>query len=199
MEPPHRPDEDDHLLDALSEEADRDTIVVLAPHDNEAFASELETLRPNGIRAATKILRNWYEAEDVVDQEIAKLIINGIPYNAPHEPWFITCVENGAKSRMRSASWRNAQDSTVLANLLSEVEGPLEQALQNQRVETINEALLGLSSDDREILRLRFYEEMKIEDMAQYYNVPMSTLYSQLKRAVKRLGRLLKKGGKSNV
>jgi RNA polymerase sigma factor (sigma-70 family) len=200
MEPPHTPDEDDHLIDALSEDDHvADPIESLVPRDDEAFANELESFRPNGIRVAAAILRNTHEAEDVVDEVIAKLFINGIGYGVSHKPWFIRCVQNAAKDRVGSASWRNTQDDTILADVRSKVEEPLEQALRNQRVEIIQKGLLHLSSDDREILRLRFFEYMKIEEMAYHLNVPTNTLYSRLQRAVKRLAKILKKGGKNNV
>jgi RNA polymerase sigma-70 factor (ECF subfamily) len=200
MEPPHTRDEDGHLIDEPStDDPVVDPNVSLVHRDDEAFANELESLRPNGILAATAILHNKQEAEDVVDQVIAKLFINGIRYGVLHEAWFIKCVQNAAKDRKGSASWRNIQGDTMLAHVPSKVESPLELALRNQRVEVIQDGLLHLSPDDREILRLRFFEDTKIEDMARHFNVPKNTLYSQLQRAERRFEKILKKGGKNNV
>jgi RNA polymerase sigma factor (sigma-70 family) len=66
-------------------------------------------------------------------------------------------------------------------------------------VDVIREFLRQLCSEDREILRLRYYVGMTLEEMALHFNAPLNTVYSRLKRAENRLVKLLKKGGKFNV
>lgn len=63
-----------------------------------------------------------------------------------------------------------------------------------ERVE-IREALAALESPDREIIILRYYQELKIKDIAAVMNMPASTVRYRLKTAEKELKRRLEKGG----
>ena len=63
-----------------------------------------------------------------------------------------------------------------------------------ERVE-IREALAALESPDREIVLLRYYQELKIKDIAAVMGMPASTVRYRLKTAEKELKRRLEKGG----
>lgn len=62
-----------------------------------------------------------------------------------------------------------------------------------ERVE-IREALAALDSPDREIVILRFYQELKVKDIAGVMNMPASTVRYRLKTAEKELRRRFEKG-----
>ena len=64
-----------------------------------------------------------------------------------------------------------------------------------ERVE-IREALAALESPDREIIILRYYQELKIKDIAAVMGMPASTVRYRLKTAEKELKRRLEKGGR---
>lgn len=185
IEPPHSP---------LSDRVGRPE-----PRDDEARANELESFRPKGIGVAMDMLHVIHEAEDVADQMIAKLFINGFPYGVNHEAWFVSCIKHAVIDRMRSADWCKTQNDAILAKRQAKVETPEDHALANEREETIQWGLSHLSSDDQEILRLRFVNGMTIEEVAHHFHRPPDTLYSWQRRAVKRLVQILKKGGKINV
>lgn len=61
-----------------------------------------------------------------------------------------------------------------------------------ERVE-IREALAAVESPDREIIILRYYQELKIKDIAAVMNMPASTVRYRLKTAEKELKRRLEK------
>ena len=63
-----------------------------------------------------------------------------------------------------------------------------------ERVE-IREALVALESPDREIVLLRYYQDLKIKDIAAVMGMPASTVRYRLKTAEKELKRRLEKGG----
>ena len=68
----------------------------------------------------------------------------------------------------------------------------VEQAAERME---IREALAGLESPDREIVILRYYQELKIKDIAAVTGMPASTVRYRLKTAEKELRRMLEKGG----
>ena len=59
----------------------------------------------------------------------------------------------------------------------------------------VREALAALESSDREIVILRYYQELKIRDIAAVMRMPASTVRYRLKAAEKELRRRLEKGG----
>ena len=59
----------------------------------------------------------------------------------------------------------------------------------------VREALAALESPDREIVILRYYQELKLKDIAVVMGMPASTVRYRLKAAEKELRRRLEKGG----
>ena len=78
------------------------------------------------------------------------------------------------------------------SNLIEKVEDGREY--RAMRME-IREALAVLESPDREIVILRYYQELKIRDIAAVMRMPASTVRYRLKAAEKELRRRLEKGG----
>ena len=59
----------------------------------------------------------------------------------------------------------------------------------------VREALAALESPDREIVILRYYQELKLKDIAVVMGMPASTVRYRLKAVEKELRRRLEKGG----
>lgn len=64
---------------------------------------------------------------------------------------------------------------------------------QVEREEVIA-ALGALPEEERQIVILRFYQELKLDEIAELLELPLSTVKSKLYRAFKRLALLLQKG-----
>ena len=60
-------------------------------------------------------------------------------------------------------------------------------ALAAERRRDISEAMAGLTMIYREVLTLRFEDEMKIEEIAQVTAVPVSTVKARLRRSLEQL------------
>jgi len=182
MEPPHSPDDDLSLTNLLSEDAD------------EALQDELERLRPDGVRAAMNVLHSEYEAEDVVDEVIGRLFISQAgPGEAPLKPWFLSCVTHAAIDVTRRPARRRV-DNVMLDDLQSTAK-PFEEACQNETKEKLMAALARLSSDQRRIIRMRHFDEMKLEEIAHRLNRSIGATHHRLRKAEEQLRKNLKKGG----
>src|SRR5262249_17268875 len=81
-------------------------------------------------------------------------------------------------------SWHN---ETEADRIPSKDLTPLDHALAAERRTEISEAMAGLPVIYREVLTLRFEEEMKIEEIAQVTAVPVSTVKSRLRRSLQQL------------
>ncbi len=60
-------------------------------------------------------------------------------------------------------------------------------ALQNEQRSTLHLALSRLSSKDRELISLRFFEDLPSDQVAEILNCSVQNVYTRLHRALKRL------------
>ncbi len=60
-------------------------------------------------------------------------------------------------------------------------------SLRKERTSRIGESLEALPVPYREVLTLRFEEEMKLEEIAEVLGAPLSTVKTRLRRALDRL------------
>ena len=69
--------------------------------------------------------------------------------------------------------------------------GALEQLLERERAGWLVEAVAELPLPFREVLTLRFEEEMQLEEIAGVLSLPLGTVKTRLHRALKHLRRML--------
>jgi RNA polymerase sigma-70 factor (ECF subfamily) len=74
-------------------------------------------------------------------------------------------------------------------------ESPLVQAMQRQEESTVQASLARLPAIYREVLLLRFQEEMQLEEIAAVTSIPLSTVKSRLYRGLEGLRGVLQSGG----
>ncbi len=74
---------------------------------------------------------------------------------------------------------------------LPEERGPEAVMQSHERRNEIHEALARLNDRDREIITLRFFEELSSEDVAEILNCSTDNVYVRLHRALKRLRKQL--------
>jgi RNA polymerase sigma-70 factor (ECF subfamily) len=70
----------------------------------------------------------------------------------------------------------------------------LDGILERERAGRLASALETLSVPYREVLTLRFEEEMKLEEIAEVLAIPLSTVKTRLRRALERMRQELERG-----
>ncbi len=97
--------------------------------------------------------------------------------------WLYRIARNEAISQQRKRKWltpwRMAGQTETRATETA--------VLHHQRHETLHRALSRLSAKDREIISLRFFEELSGEEVAEVLGCSPNTMYVRLHRALKRL------------
>jgi RNA polymerase sigma-70 factor (ECF subfamily) len=76
---------------------------------------------------------------------------------------------------------------TALDRLVAHGPAPLDRILENERASRVGMALDELPFAYREVMTLRFEEEMKIEEIAQVLGIPLSTVKSRLRRSLEQM------------
>lgn len=133
-------------------------------------------------------------AEDLTQETFLRIASSFQKGNCPDSfrPWVYRIASNICHDLWRSASYRRTTPSATLENLNEEaVENHAEAVIdllsyQEER-KVVVEALSALSPGMRQVIVLRFYEEMRIKEIAQTLAIPAGTVKSRLYRAYRLL------------
>lgn len=133
-------------------------------------------------RLAYSYVRNEDDAMDIVQESVCKALsaIDSLYSEEYLKTWCCRIVINTATDLLRK---RKKEQIGVEEFLLSE-QGERDTNYENIEV---MEMLAMLKEKDRVILILRYFEDMKLEDIAQITSENVSTIKSRLYRALKQL------------
>lgn len=131
-------------------------------------------------------------AEDLFQETWMRVLVRGTQYNgkARFDTWLFTIARNlvidlSRKRTMLSLeemSEHNEDDRPF--EITAEGPSPLDQFQMQEDSAEVGEVLLTLEPPHREVLVLRFYEEMSLEEIAAMTNAPLSTVKSRLYRGL---------------
>ena len=139
---------------------------------------------PRLYRLAYSYLKNEADAQDAVQNGACKALRNWRTIKDPNylDTWLYRIVINEALTLLR-ARQRWSQD---------------EEALENQSAEDryedvdLRRAVEALGEPDRSIIVLRYFEELKLSEVAQVVKLPENTVKTRLYRALEKLKNALK-------
>jgi RNA polymerase sigma factor (sigma-70 family) len=115
-------------------------------------------------------------------------------------PWIYRIATNLCKDLWRKSAFR----SEVLVEqdkLTSFPEGETVLSIMEKQWEReeIIQALAELPEDNRQIVVLRFYEDLKLEEIAEIVEMPVNTVKSRLYKSLKRLAQVLQANEQSGI
>ena len=152
-------------------------------------------------RKALSMMKNSSDAEDVVEAAILKLI-DRIELLRACKPlslrsYLLSCVKNAAIDRLRRDSsqfkrlytFDDAPDKLNAVPDATEVDSGLLHAAQ---VDAVATALARLPDRERELLRMKYYEELSDREIAAILGLSPSSIRTYMMRARKKLGAILK-------
>ena len=175
-----------------------DSIARLQRGDVDALGSVMVRYQHRLYRFLHRLLQDPIAADDVFQQTWLRVIekINRYDTRRHFDAWLFSVARNLAIDylRVRRASSLDAPDDSGTApidRLESSKQTQLEQLLEFERGAVLAAAVAKLPVIHREILTLRFEEDMKLEEIAEVAGIPLSTVKSRLSRALESLrGRL---------
>jgi len=131
-------------------------------------------------------------AEDLFQETWIRVLMRGGQYNgkARFDTWLFTIARNlvidlSRKRTMASLdemSEANGDDRPF--EIAMDAPSPLEQFEAREDRAEVGEVLLKLDSSYREVLVLRFYEELSLDEIAGVTRAPLSTVKSRLYRGL---------------
>ena len=165
--------------------------------DLDALSSLVSRYQNRLYRFLLRLVRDRSEAEDLFQQtwvHVAEKIRRFDP-NRNFDAWLFTVARNLAIDhlrRVRPSSLdqpvsEDESQGTAADRMVAKDPAPLERVLENERASRLGTALDELPIAYREVMTLRFEEEMKIEEIAQVLSIPLSTVKSRLRRSLEQM------------
>ncbi|MDN4068146.1 RNA polymerase sigma factor [Paenibacillus sp. FSL R5-0407] len=168
----------------------------MAQGEQEAF--ELLVTRYHGplLSYITQQLGDRAKAEDLVQETFIRLIRHLERHGGLDQlrPWLYKVALNLCRDYWRSSAYRSEH---AAADEMPEDADPspgAEELLERQEaVEQIAESLAWLPEVQQDVVRMRFFHELKLQEIAELMDLPLSSVKSHLYGALRKLKRVLTK------
>ena len=163
--------------------------------DEQALAEVYDQFSPGIFRYAVRLLGDANLAEECTAETFYRFLKALHHGNGPKDhlqAYLYRVAHNWITDYYR----RNLPDISVDSDRLAETESdrqpdPLEAAAQAQEQQRVRAALAGLTSDQRQVIILKYLEDWNNEQIAQALDKPVGAIKSLQHRALESLRRLL--------
>jgi RNA polymerase sigma-70 factor (ECF subfamily) len=172
-------------------------VVQLRGGDPDALATLMARYQNRIYRYLLRLVRQPADAEDLFQQTWLRVTekIRSFDTSRNFDAWLFTLARNLAFDHLRRARPSSldeplsddSPDDTRVSRLVSGDPSPFDQLLAVERARHLARALENLPLSYREVLSLRFEEEMKLEEIALVLAAPLSTVKSRLRRSLEQL------------
>jgi RNA polymerase sigma-70 factor, ECF subfamily len=177
--------------------------------DPEALATLMARYQNRIYRYLLRLVHQPADAEDLFQQTWIRVAekIQSFDTSRNFDAWLFTLARNLAFDHLRRVRPESldepvnadSPEDTPVARLAATGPGPFEQLLTRERAGRLALALENLPLNYREVLSLRFEEEMKIEEIALVLAAPLSTVKSRLRRSLEQMREILETGNPDEV
>jgi RNA polymerase sigma-70 factor (ECF subfamily) len=181
----------------------------LKRNDPELLDRLIETYQHRLLRYLMFLTGKREVAEDLFQETWMRVLLRGAQYNgkARFDTWLFTIARNLVIDLSRKRTMASLEEMSGSADddrpfeIPMDAPSPLEQFATREDHAEVAEVLLGLEPTYREVLVLRFHEEMSLEEIATVTRAPLSTVKSRLYRGLAALKPRLEKlrNGRANA
>lgn len=165
--------------------------------DREAFGALVEQYRDNVYRLAYRMCGNAYDADEAA-QEAFVAAWRALPNfrgDAKFSTWLYRLTTNAAIDVMRREKRHQTVGDGEMMELADDADSPQETVERTEQQEAVQKALSTLSEEYREVLLLRYMEELDYAEIAEVLQLPSGTVKSRINRAKAALKAALLKSG----
>jgi RNA polymerase sigma-70 factor (ECF subfamily) len=177
------------------EEVQRENLAIargLKRNDPELLDQLIETYQHRLLRYLLFLTGKREVAEDLFQETWMRVLLRGAQYNgkARFDTWLFTIARNlvidlSRKRQMASLDeMSEAGEDERPFEVAIDGPSPFEQFASREDRAEVAEVLLKLEPNYREVLMLRFHEEMSLEEIASVTRAPLSTVKSRLYRGL---------------
>jgi RNA polymerase sigma-70 factor (ECF subfamily) len=164
----------------------------LKRHDPDLLDQLIETYQHRLMRYLMFLTGKREVAEDLFQETWIRVLRRGAQYNgqARFDTWLFTIARNlvidlSRKRTMASLDeMRDGGEDERPFEIVEDSPSPFDQFQGRENAAEVAAVLLTLDSSYREVLTLRFHEEMSLEEIASVTHAPLSTVKSRLYRGL---------------
>jgi RNA polymerase sigma factor (sigma-70 family) len=189
----------------FSEKAKKDFLLIerAKEHgDEKAYAELMQRYKKPVYHMILKMVRNVDDAEDLTIEAFAKAFRNLKKFNPEFtfSTWLFriatnNCIDFIRKKKLDTMSISNSfKDEGESADMdIKDFNlDPQEEAIKSQKVDIIQTIVTKLPAKYQTLVRLRYFEELSYEEIAEEIEAPLGTVKAQLHRARELLYDLIK-------
>lgn len=171
-----------------------------------AYATLMATYREPLYLLLLRMTRNTTTAADLTIETFGKafLQLNRYAPTGTFGSWLYTIGVNTYIDHIRrqridtvplSAMQRNTDGDAIEYPIPSNQPNPEERMIRIERDEALRQIVDGLKEPYREVIRLRYYEDLSYEEIASKLKIPLGTVKVRLSRAKDLLTAIVRKEG----
>ncbi|WP_246582798.1 sigma-70 family RNA polymerase sigma factor [Clostridium mobile] len=151
--------------------------------DGESFYRMLEPIKNKLYRVALIYMKNEDDALDCIHDSIVKAIqsIDKLKEPQHFNTWITRIMINTCKDHIRKNKNIEINDTTTFEEKLIYNNSNIEENMD------LYKALDSLKENEKELIAMRYMDDMSIKDISQVTNVPMGTIKSSISRTIKKL------------
>jgi RNA polymerase sigma-70 factor (ECF subfamily) len=182
------------LSAAIVEQNERENVAIahgLKQQDPELIDQLIELYQHRLLRYLLFLTGRREVAEDLFQETWMRVLLRGAQYNgkARFDTWLFTIARNlvidlSRKRTMASLDEMSEGEDERPFEIAIDGPSPLEQFRSREDSAEVAEVLLKLEPAYREVLVLRFHEEMSLDEIAKMTKAPLSTVKSRLYRGL---------------
>jgi RNA polymerase sigma-70 factor (ECF subfamily) len=183
------------MSDVESLPTDRDLIERTLAGDGHAFGMIVELFQRKIFRTARAIVRDDAEADSITQDTFVQAYthLSSFEGRAELETWLTRIAINKSRDSLRRRRFislftlNDAGESEPIIEPLDERPDPERQMLGSELRNAIVKAERGLSSQQKTIFRLRHYENLSLEEIADHLGLRSGTVRAHLFRAIHKI------------
>lgn len=190
----------------FSEKAKRDFVLIEAAKergDEKAYAELMQRYKKPVYHMILKMVRNVDDAEDLTIEAFAKAFKNLKKFNPEFtfSTWLFRIATNNCIDFIRkkkldtfsiSNTFKDDNGDSVDIDIKDGNLNPQEETIKIEKVEIIQAIVTKLPPKYQILVRLRYFQELSYEEIAEEIDAPLGTVKAQLHRARELLYDLVK-------
>lgn len=169
------------------EEIKKDVIEQAKNGDERSMSDLFQYYKDYVMRSSFLYLHRLEEAEDVTENVFFKVFTNLKSFNMEKDfrPWLSRIITNECHNyyKKNRGDYSNSDD---MIDLIASQDSSFET------VKLIQDCFKTLSMTEREILTMRFYQELTIEEISKILHITVPNVKVKIHRALKKLKELVK-------
>jgi RNA polymerase sigma-70 factor (ECF subfamily) len=160
------------------------------PDKTEAYLELLQKYEPMVYGTCLRMLGNVQDAEETCQDAFVRVFhkIHQFEGRSAFKTWLFRVVYNFCMTKRRNLATKRERNTTISDEITQEAKAQQanQQADESAHKEAVQNALGKLSDDDREVIVLRFFSELSLEEIADVLELKLSATKMRLYRALDR-------------